>query len=123
PPSFEQFLNFTDSGTTGYSVATDSGKVTFDDYAGNVYQTSATLMPLDRWACVQLDVQQGSPASAIHVSVDGKLLADLPSTAATTTAAGVSLGLDFFGNTAAIPPYDAWFDEIIIDNKPTTCDE
>ena len=32
-------------------------------------------------------------------------------------------GLDFYGNTVAIPQYDAWFDELILDTKPTTCDE
>jgi hypothetical protein len=123
PPSFEQFLNFADNSMTGYSVATDSGKVTLDDYASTVYQSSATAMPLDRWACIQFDVQQGNAAGAIHISVDGQLLADLPQTAPTTIAVNMSVGLDFYGNTAAIPVYDAWFDELIVDNKPTTCDE
>ncbi|MGZ3442412.1 MAG: hypothetical protein ACXVDD_22985, partial [Polyangia bacterium] len=43
-PQFEQFLNFTDAGTTGISVATDSGAVTLDDYAGGVYQKSMTKL-------------------------------------------------------------------------------
>jgi hypothetical protein len=123
PASFEQFLNFADNSMTGYSVATDSGKVTLDDYAAGVYQSSATPMPLDRWACVQLEVQQGNPMAAIRVLVDGQVLSDLPQTAAATVAVNLSLGLDFYSNTAAIPQYDAWFDELIIDNKPTTCDE
>ncbi|HEX6838090.1 MAG TPA: hypothetical protein VF334_16040 [Polyangia bacterium] len=123
PPSFEQFLNFADSSMTGYSVATDSGKVTLDDYAAGVYQSSATTMPLDRWACVQFEVEQGNPMAAIHVRVDGQVLSDLPQTAAATVAVNLSVGLDFYGNTAVIPQYDAWFDELIIDNKPTTCDE
>lgn len=123
PVSFEQFLNFADNSTTGYSIATDHGKVTLDDYAAGVYQSSATLMPLDRWACVQFEVEQGNPMAAIHVRVDGQVLSDLPQTAAATVAVNMSLGLDFYGNTAAIPPYDAWFDELIIDTKPTTCDQ
>jgi len=125
PPSFEQFLNFADNGSTGYSVATDSGKVTLDDYtAGGPYQASTTAMPLDRWACIQFEVQQqASPTGTIHIRVDGQLLADLPQTAVTTPAVNLSVGLDFYGNAAAIPVYDAWFDELIVDNKPTTCAE
>ena len=124
PASFEQFLNFADNGSTGYSVATDSGKVTLDDYAAGVYVGSATTMPLDCWACVQFEIQQTAGAQGtIHVRVDGTLLSDLPQTATTTIAVNLSLGLDFYGNTVAIPVYDAWFDELILDNKPTTCEE
>jgi hypothetical protein len=124
PANFEQFLNFADNVSTGYSVATDQGKVALNDYTtGGPYMRSATAVPLDRWACVQLDVQQANSMGAIHVSVDGQLLTDLPQMANTTTAVNLSVGLDFYGNTAAIPVYDAWFDELIIDNKPTSCDE
>lgn len=123
PVNFEQFLNFADNSMTGYSLATDHGKVTLDDYAAGVYQSSATAMPLDRWACVQFEVQQGNPMAAIRVSVDGQVLSDLPQTAAATVAVNMSLGLDFYNNAAAIPQYDAWFDELIIDTKPTTCNE
>lgn len=123
PDSFEQPLNFADNVATGYSVATESGKVTLNDYAAGVYQRSATAMPLDRWACLQFEVEQPSAAGAIHIRVDGNLLADLPQTAMTTAAVNFSVGLDFFGNAVAIPAYDAWFDELLIDDKPTTCDE
>ncbi len=123
PPSFEQFLNFADNVMTGYSLATDMTKIALNDYAAQVYQRSATPMPLDRWACVQFEIQQASASGAIHVLLDGQLLADLPMTAMTTAAVNLSVGLDFFGNTVAVPAYDAWFDELIVDNKPTTCDE
>ncbi|HEY2744064.1 MAG TPA: hypothetical protein VGL86_05560 [Polyangia bacterium] len=124
PDPFDQFLNFADNVSTGYSIATDQGKVALNDYtSGGPYMRSATAMPLDRWACVQFDVQQANSMGAIHVSVDGQLLADLPQMANTTNAVNFSVGLDFYGNTAAIPVYDAWFDELIIDDKPTTCDE
>ena len=124
PPNFEQFLNFADATSTGYSVATDTGKVTLDDYTtGGPYQGSATLMPLDRWACIQFEIQQANPTGAIHIRVDGQLLADLPQNANTTAAVNLSVGLDFYGNSSAIPQYDAWFDELIVDNKPTTCAE
>lgn len=122
PANFEQFLNFADNVSTGYSIATDLSKVALNDYTtGGVFQRSTTAMPLDRWVCVQFDVQQSNPAGAMHVSVDGQLLADLPQSSNTTAAANLSVGLDFYGNSAAIPQYDAWFDELIIDNKPTTC--
>lgn len=123
PPSFEQLLNFTDAGTTGFAVATDSGAVALDDYAGTIYQKSMTQMPLDRWACVQFEVAQGTPSGTMRIYVDGQLLGDLPQTGTTTTAVSLFLGLDFYGNGAAVGPYDAWFDELILDNKPTTCDE
>ena len=81
-------------------------------------------MPLDRWACVQFEIQQQAGATGnIRIRVDGQLLSDLPQTATTTIAVNVSLGLDFYGNSDAIPVYDAWFDELIIDSNPTTCAE
>jgi hypothetical protein len=123
-PQFQQFLNFTDAGTTGISVATDSGKVTLDDYAGAVYQSSATKLPLDRWTCIQFQMSQGSPAGSVEVSVDGALLTDLPQTAiATPTAVNLILGVDFDANNAAVSAYEAWFDELIIDNKPINCND
>jgi hypothetical protein len=122
PNNFEQFINFADNGSTGYSIATDHGKVTLDDYAAAVYQSSATLMPLNRWACIQYEIQQTSGSTGnIRIRVDGNLLSDLPQTATTTIAVNLSLGLDFYGNTSAIPVYDAWFDELIVDFQPTTC--
>ncbi len=121
PPNL--FLNLTDAGSTGVSVATDSGAVTLDDYDGALYQRSLTQMPLDRWACVQLDLTQGMPAGAIHIYVDGNLLGDLTQAGATPTAVNLVLGLDFDANKVAIPQYDAWFDELIVDDKPISCSD
>jgi hypothetical protein len=118
---FEQFLNFTDSGGTGLSLATDTGAVTLNDYAGGVYVMSMTKLPLDRWVCVQFDMVQGATTGAMHVTIDGKLLSDLPPVAPTPTAVNLILGVDFNSNNAAIPAYDAWFDELIVDNKPISC--
>jgi hypothetical protein len=121
-PQFEQFLNFPDAGTTGISVATDTGAVTLDDYAaGGVYQKSTTKLPLDRWVCVQFDMTQAGSPGSVHISIDGNQLADLPQLAATPTAVQVLLGVDFNSNNAALPAYDAWFDELILDNKPIAC--
>jgi hypothetical protein len=124
PVPFEQFLNLTDASSGGTAVATDDGAVTLDNYSGAVYQRSATRMPLDRWACVQLDFAQAGPGTgAIHIHVDGALLTDLPQSGIVTSAAKLILGLDFFNNSAPVPIYDAWFDELIVDDKPTSCDE
>jgi hypothetical protein len=123
PATFEQFLNFTDAGTTGVSVATDTGSVTLNDYAGSVYQKTMTKMPLDRWACIQFNMTQGTTTGTIAISVDGKNAGGLPPVGVTTTAVGLILGLDFDSNSAAIPAYDAWFDELIVDNKPIACDD
>jgi hypothetical protein len=123
PASFNQFLNFTDNGSTGFSTATDNGNVALDDYAGPIYQRSTTKMPLDRWVCIQFEIAQGSAMGAMRIRVDGQLLSDLPQSGYTTTAINLSLGLDFYGNSVTIPAYDAWFDELILDNKATTCDQ
>lgn len=123
PASYDQSFNFTDAGTTGIAIASDGGAVTLDDYAGNLYQSSATQWPLDRWTCLQFDMTQGTSVGALHVYVDGQLLGDLPQTGTTPTIVDFALGLDFNANTASIPPYDAWFDEVIVDDKPTRCDE
>jgi hypothetical protein len=120
---FEQFLNFTDSGSTGISVDTDTGKVTLDDYAGAVYQPSMTRLPLDRWVCVQFQMSQGSTVGAVQISIDGMPLTDLSPTVPTPTAVGMILGVDFDSNNAAVPAYDAWFDEIIVDKNPISCSD
>ena len=122
PASFEQFLNFTDAGSTGLSVATDTGFVTLDDYAGaQLYVQSTTKLPIDRWACIQLTLSQGSTTGAIQVSLDGKTIPELAVAGPTPTAVKVYLGVDFNNNMVAIPAYDAWFDELVIDNKPIAC--
>ena len=122
PSSYEQFLNFTDAGTTGISVGTDTGALTLDDYAlPKVYQPSATKLPLGRWACIGFVMSQGSTTGAIQISLDGNALADIPATGPTPTVVQVLLGLDFTGNTGAVGAYDAWFDELVVDNKPIAC--
>ncbi|MCU1279889.1 MAG: hypothetical protein JWM53_3435 [bacterium] len=123
PAPFEQFLNFTDSGTGGLSIGTDTGAMILNDYSGGVFQASTTKMPLDRWVCVQFDMSQGALTGFIHMTVDGQLLADLPQTGSTPTAVNMILGVDFNANSGPVPAYDAWFDEIIVDNKPIACSD
>lgn len=122
---YEQFFNFTATDGSGVSVATDTGNVTLDDYAGTMlYVRSSTPMPLDRWTCIQFIMSEGSATGALSVSVDGVPLQDLTGSGPTPTIDKLYLGLDFASpNNSAIPAYDAWFDELIVDNKQVGCSD
>lgn len=73
---------------------------------------------------MQLDVAQTGATGAARVSLDGAPVTDLmPATVNTPVLSAVYLGADFYGNGSAIPDYTVWLDEIIVDDRPTTCDE
>jgi hypothetical protein len=125
PATFDQPINFLTSTTGGVTEGIDNGFVTINDYASPAYyRSSAASMPLDRWTCLQFDMNQSSAMGPIHLTLDGVPLNDIAATnVATPAMAYFGVGLDFYANTVAIPQYDAWFDEIIFDDKPTTCAE
>ena len=125
PATFDQPIEFLTSTTGGVTEGIDNGLVTINDYATPAYYKSSTAtMPLDRWTCLQFDMNQSSATGAIHLTLDGVPLNDIGATSVSTPAmAYFAVGLDFYGNTVAVSQYDAWFDEIILDDKPTTCDE
>ncbi len=125
PSDFEQFVTVADSGNSGLSLATANGYFVLNNFTvPKYYHQSTTPVPLDRWVCVQLQITQPGPTSNIQVSIDGQPVTDLGEPAgAMPTISQASFGLEFYGNSNPIPTYDAWFDEIIVDNKPTSCDE
>ncbi len=126
PALFDQFLNFSDAMMTGVSVATDSGDVTLNDYAGTlVYQKSNTALPLDRWACIQFQMPQNGTTmtGTVKISLDGSPVPMLTQTGTSTPITHMYLGMYFDNNSDAVPAYDAWFDELIVDNKPVGCDD
>ena len=124
PAQFQQFLNFADGMSTGVSIATDNGFLTLNDYAGAMlYKVSTTKLPLGRWACIQLVMSQGSASGAISISLDGSPINDLSVSAPTPTIVRVFAGIDFNNNSAAIPAYDVWLDELVVDNMPVSCSD
>jgi hypothetical protein len=123
-PDFNQFLLLADGvGANGISVATAHGHIVLNVYNNKFYKESATPIPLDRWTCLQLDAAQGSATGQIHVLLDGVPAADLSPVTTTPSVVTLFLGDDFYANADAIGDYSAWFDEIIVDNKPVTCAE
>jgi hypothetical protein len=123
PTDFNQFFVVADNGNSGISLATANGYFVLNNFTvPKYYHQSSTPVPLDRWVCIQFDAPQAG--GAIHVAIDGTPMSDLGQTLAPVPAISeAAFGSSFYNNTNPIPDYDAWFDEIIVDNKPTTCDE
>ncbi|HZS36053.1 MAG TPA: hypothetical protein VFF06_04465 [Polyangia bacterium] len=124
PPAFDQIINFLDTGSGGASFSIKNGFAVDNDYAGSGYAESTTVsVPLDRWTCLQMQIGQRGATGDIRLFVDGQEAADAALTGTTTTPMrAVVLGPDFFGNPA-IGAADVWIDEVIVDDKPTTCAE
>jgi hypothetical protein len=124
PTTFDQVINFLDTMTTGASFSVKNNFAVNNDYAGPSYAESSTVgVPLDRWTCLQMQLGQSGSTGDIRLFVDGAEATDAALTGVkTTTMSRVLFGIDFFGNPA-IGAADAWFDELIVDDKPTSCTE
>jgi hypothetical protein len=80
---------------------------------------SATLIPANRWFCVELEIDQ--PGKRLTVSVDGAPLAQLTRTIDIAPITNLGVGLNFPSGHVG-PPIEAWFDEVAVDDKPVGCD-
>jgi hypothetical protein len=122
---FDQLVNFANIAGTGISLGAQDGFMVNNDYTAPVYSQSATVhLPLDRWTCLQLAIPSGTSGTS-RAYVDGAEVVDIAITKAPVQPRSdhVYLGLEWVGNIASQPAVDAWIDEVIIDNAPTTCAE
>ena len=110
--------------TSHYRLGITAGHLS-GNYIPNDYGTrSATLMPLDHWAC--LEWQFNGSDSSYHAYLDGAELTDLAVTSSHTPAwtAPVfqyfELGLRLYHSLAS-PSYDFWIDEFALDAHRITC--
>ncbi len=128
PPAFNQLLNFSNAGQSGVSYCIDSDRPVINDYTtgGPFNESSAFSIPTDQWTCLQMEIPQpANMMGTIRVFIDGAEVTDVTTTntAPTPSFDHVYVGLDFVGNPANLPAADLWIDELIIDDKPTTCAE
>ena len=87
--------------------------------------STLVTFPVDQWTCLQIVIPQSTSTGVIQLLVDGAVVSDASSasTAATPGLDHVYVGLDWYNNGANLPAGDLWLDELIIDDKPTTCAE
>lgn len=113
-----------DAGPGGVELDLDGGHpALYDNSRPQSGATSASLFPTDRWTCVQLTMSQGVTRGDVHLFVDGSEVTDAGLTGASITpVAAFYAGLEYF-LAPALPDVDVWIDELIVDDKPTTCDE
>jgi hypothetical protein len=116
------------------SGAKTSGGVEFGASGGRVFvndffqptsfaTSTSTIFPLNRWVCLETQIDQGSARGTVRVLLDGTEVTDARLTNATLAPLGnLSIGLDFY-QPPALPAFDAWFDEVIVAAEPTTCDQ
>lgn len=86
---------------------------------------SATLLPTDRWVCLQylMAPEVADMGGGTAVWIDGVQVADLnlpTGWPATPFPSWVMLGLLPQGNVDVMP-VDAWFDEVAVDSAPIDC--
>ena len=123
PPNEQPIL--VDSGAgAGVTYLIDHGHPGVNDYATpSTYSASATTsIPSGRWTCLQMDITQTGASGTINVSLDGTLVDVSPVSGTTPTVAFVDFGMNLY-MPPALPAEDIWLDEVIVDNKPTTCAE
>jgi hypothetical protein len=121
---FNQLINAANTAGEGISMGTKNGLVAANDYTDVIYAESATAIPLDRWACLQLELPSNTTGTT-RVFVDGAELTDaaLPKTTPQPPPGHVYIGLEWVGTPSSLPAADAWLDEIIVDTQPTTCEQ
>jgi hypothetical protein len=94
--------------TPGHLAATAFGGPT-DDW------TSASLLPLDQWTCLEVEVD--GPNQAFRAWMNDAAIADMTRsfTQPVSTAGIVKVGLAYFGPAANQAPTEVWVDEVAVD--------
>ncbi|MBA3540933.1 MAG: hypothetical protein H0T79_15075 [Deltaproteobacteria bacterium] len=120
---FNQLINLADDPGDGISFGAEDGFIANNDYTSVVYEQSTTVqLPIDRWTCLQMAMPSGTTDTA-RLYVDGQEVTDVAIAKATVQPrpTHVYIGLEWVGTVASQPAVDAWFDEIIVDDAPTSC--
>jgi hypothetical protein len=123
PQTYNQLLNFSTTGGQGIAVGTRDGFITSNDYTDSMQAVSATdAFPLDRWVCLELQIPSGLTGMT-RVFVDGVEVSDvqLPKPSPQPAPDQIYIGLVWLNNTSVLPAIDAWFDEVVVDDAPTSC--
>jgi hypothetical protein len=124
-PRFTQLINFADDPGDGISLGVEDGRMVTNDYTEPTYAQSATVeFPIGRWTCIQFEMPSGT-ADSVRELVDGNLVADVTVAKASPQPAPTHLylGVELVGAVSSYPGIEAWIDELIVDDQPTTCDE
>lgn len=95
-------------------------------FQGPGERVSATTMPFDRWTCIEVMLDNGSPdagvGGAARVWIDGTELTDV---ASPTLYSAAPFGTLYVGLEGVAPPglqpFGYWVDEIAVDNKRIGC--
>lgn len=122
-PSFSQLAVFSDQSGGGISTGARNLNMVNNDFTDLDLAESATQpLPLDRWTCLQFEAPSGMSGTT-RVFVDGAEVTDVTLTKSSVQPPfdNIYIGIYWANNTAMLPAADAWFDEVIVDDAPTTC--
>jgi hypothetical protein len=104
----------------GVFLDLDHGSLVLEnEVPGGLSSHSTVQMPLDRWACLELRVD--------NVGQVTTLLDDVSLAALTVTTPTVSLppedqvGFDLEIYNTDVPAYEMWWDDLVVDDKPIGC--
>ena len=120
------FFNLDGPNSTGLELLvhrqSTAPRLIFNDYATSptTYVASTAAFPVDRWTCVETQIDEGAHTS--RVFVDGVADDSLPQTGlGLSSVTVVSVGLHFGSRTDA-PAYDVWVDDYAIGPARIGCD-
>jgi hypothetical protein len=113
----------------GAAIEIDHGALTYVSPAPALTVTkSATLLPTDRWVCVEWRLTLDAAAGETQTWIDGQEVGDLhlqgntlPAGSDTNPVHQLSLGTAFFVEPRPTTPYDLWIDEVIVDSRRVGC--
>jgi hypothetical protein len=110
----------------GVGVNLDSGNLAgFSSLTGGTYTRSSTVLPTNRWVCLEWQVLVANDASGTqHVWLDSTEIASLAKTGITngsTAQTALSMSLSYYQPSVAVPATDAWVDEIAFGSTRIGC--
>jgi hypothetical protein len=125
PTGFGQALNFANSSGNGASFGHQSANPVLNDYTdGTFKQSSSTTIPTDQWVCLQMQLSQTGPNGPIRLFVNSNEVTDASAASAAAPLMNrLYIGLDWTSDPSSQPAGDLWLDELILDDKPTSCAE
>jgi hypothetical protein len=107
-----------------FTLGLQGGFPVIADYGHNFFGPSQLAVPMDRWVCLELQLDFSSASGGVvGLRVDDQPVVDLSATHVmpplSSPFALVGVGVHLYHS--ATPTIEAWIDELVIDDKPIGC--
>ena len=123
PNAYNQYITYANTSGNGFAMGARNLNITTNHFSAVDFgESTSTQLPRDRWVCLQFEAPTNQTGT-IRAFIDGIEVTDiaLPVTPPEATMTQLYIGLDWSGLAMTIPAFDAWFDDIIVDDAPISC--